>query len=474
MLATSESAVLACKTSAVATRSIPHTSAFREPVQPPAERRAAGKALREIAPRTSHAAWDPSMRTAEVLEVINRAERGRQKDLLPLRHARMVASPFAFLRGSALQMALDLAATPVAGPEVQLCGDAHISNFGVFGSPERRLVFDLNDFDETYPGPFEWDVKRLAASIAVAGRERGLDATATRRAVEDAVGEYRDWIDRYAGMTRLDLFYARLDTDDILAVLDPEMRRRTAEQLRRATSKNHLKALDKLTAVVDGKRRIVPDPPIVTPFGGPALFSRLEVVLDGYLDSLSAERRHLFEQYRFVDFARKVVGVGSVGTRCFMVLLQGPNGGPLFLQLKEAVQPSPAIALGHPFDGHQGRRVVEGQRQLQAVSDVLLGWGSDDRAGRDFFLRQLWDAKGSFEIAEMRPAGFRAYTRACAWALARAHARTGHPVVMAGYLGTGDTFPRAIAEFAEAYADQTERDHAVMVAAINSGKLATV
>jgi uncharacterized protein (DUF2252 family) len=443
-------------------------------VQPPSERRAKGKSLRETTPRASHATWDPSLRTADVLEVINRAERGRQKDLLPLRHSRMAASPFAFLRGSALQMALDLSATPVAGLDVQLCGDAHISNFGVFASPERRLVFDLNDFDETCPGPFEWDVKRMAASIAVAGRERGLDAVATRRTVEDAVGEYRDRIDDYATMTRLELFYARLDTEDLLALLHPDMRRRTAVQLRRAGGKNNLKALDKLTTVVDGRRRIVPDPPLVMPFGGPALFARLEVVLDGYLQSLSGERRHLFEQYRFVDFARKVVGVGSVGTRCFMVLLQGPNGGPLFLQLKEAVQPSPSIALGHPFEGHQGQRVVEGQRQLQAVSDILLGWGSDERAGRHFFLRQLWDAKGSFDIADMRPAGFRAYSRLCAWALARAHARTGHPVLMAGYIGSGDTFPRAIAEFAEAYADQTERDHATMVAAINAGKLATI
>jgi uncharacterized protein (DUF2252 family) len=368
-------------------------------------------------------------------------------------------------------MAFDLATIPQIGIDVNLCGDAHISNFGVFASPERRLVFDLNDFDETSPGPFEWDVKRFAASITVAGRQRGLDVLATRRAVEDAIGEYRDWMDRYALMTRLDLWYARLDTDDVLRLADPDMRRRTEVRLRRASSKNHMKALDKLTTVVDGRRRIVPDPPLVTPWGGPELHSRLEMVLDGYVQSLASDRRQLFEQYRFVDFARKVVGVGSVGTRCYMILLQGPNGGPLFLQLKEAVAPSPDIALRRTPNGHQGQRVVEGQRQLQAVSDVLLGWATDERDGHQYFLRQLWDAKGSFDIDEMRPAGFRAYVRVCAWALARAHARGGHPAIISGYIGSSDAFPRAIAEFAEAYADQTERDHAALVAAIAAGRV---
>lgn len=449
----------------------PTTTAFDGEVLPLEERRTAGKALRTATPRTSHADWDPSKRTSSIVDVVKRTNKGRITELLPVRHSRMAASPFAFYRGSALQMALDLATTPCAGPRVQLCGDAHIANFGVFASPERRLVFDLNDFDETWPGPFEWDVKRMAASIAIAGRERGLAPDEARRVVHDAVSAYRDWMDEFAEMPTLDLFYLRIDTDAILQVLSPELRRRTEEQLKKVSAKNNLKALDKLTQVVDGRRRIIPDPPLVTPLAGPALEKRLKNVLDLYVQSLSAERRQLFDQFRFVDFARKVVGVGSVGTRCFIVLLQGPNGGPLFLQLKEAVHPSVAVALGDAPQPHQGERVVDGQRRLQAVSDVMLGWSTDKVGRHDYFVRQLWDAKGSVDINLMRPAGFRAYTRLCAVTLARAHARTGVPAIISGYVGTSDTFPDAICDFADAYADQTVLDHAAFVAAIESGKL---
>ena len=352
-------------------------TAFADPIAPPDQRRADGKARRAVAPRTSHGEWEPADDRPDPVELLVESNRTRQQDLVPLRYSRMAASPFAFLRGSALAMAVDLRHVPTTGLEVTICGDAHIANFGVFASPERRLVFDLNDFDEAARGSFEWDVKRLAASITVAGRERGLDAAANRRAVVEAIDTYRYRMDDYAAMSRLDLFYARIDADDLLLHLEGDARQRTETFMRRAMGKNHLKALDKLTTKVDGRWRIVEDPPLVQRVEGPRLHERLADVLVGYHDSLPADRQALFEQYRFVDFARKVVGVGSVGTRCWMVLLQGPNGGPLFLQVKEAGQASSQRALGARARGHQGRRVVEGQRSLQAVSDVLLGWTTD-------------------------------------------------------------------------------------------------
>jgi uncharacterized protein (DUF2252 family) len=408
------------------------------------------------------------------LEVLVESNRTRLQDLVPLRYTRMAASPFAFLRGSALVMATDLATTPTTGLDVMLCGDAHIANFGIFASPERRVVFDLNDFDEACHGSFEWDVKRYAASITVAGRERGLDAAATTALVVEAMREYRDWMVRYSEMSRLDLFYARLDMDELLGSLDTDMRRRTEGIVHKATAKNHMKALSKLTTQVDGKWRIVDDLPLVMRGDNAEIRSRLEAALADYHDSLESDRQALFEQYRFADFARKVVGVGSVGTRCYMVLLQGPNGYPLFLQFKEARQASPHAALGLPGAAHEGRRVVEGQRALQAVSDILLGWGTDPVEGTHYFMRQLWDAKGSFDVSLMRNAGFRAYLRACSWALARAHANSGDPSVISAYLGTSDRFGEAIAAFAEGYADQTERDHAALVRALADGRLPSI
>ena len=352
-----------------------------------------------------------------------------------------------------------------------ICGDAHLANFGLYASPERRLVFDLNDFDEACEGPFEFDLKRLAASIVVAGRERGLDAVATSRLVVDAIGTYRDWMDRYGDMSRLDVHYARIDADDLVGMMETDTARRRGDDfLRRVMSKNHLKALNKLTTMVDGQWRIVPDPPIVTRFDLPRLKEILDTALVQYHDSLAADRQHLFEQYRFVDFARKVVGVGSVGTHCWIVLLQGPNGGPLFLQVKEARPAVPHLALGRPPAAHEGRRVVESQRSLQAVSDILLGWTTGEE-GVQYFVRQMWDAKGSFDIPTMKASGFRAYVRLCAWALARAHARTGDPATISGYVGAADTLPDALAEFAQGYADQTERDHAALVAALADGRL---
>lgn len=451
-------------------------ASFDEPLDAPTQRSAAGKALRADTPRTSHQQWTPPPDRVDPVERLIESNRTRLQDLVPLRYARMAASPLAFLRGSALVMAHDLATTPVSGLQVRLCGDAHIANFGVFASPERRLVFDLNDFDEAAPGPFEWDVKRLAASVEVAARENGLGATRARRTVLGAVGAYVHWMATYAEMTHLEVWYAKLDVTDLMNLVQPSnaVRRRTEAGIRKAEGKNHLKALDKLTVEIDGRRRFIDDPPIVQRLDNPELRERLEHLLDGYRSSLTADRQALFDRYRFVDFARKVVGVGSVGTRCWMVLFQGPNGGPLFLQLKEAGAAAPQVALGTPTRQHHGQRVVEGQRMLQAAGDVLLGWGTDPTTGIHYFVRQLWDAKGSIDVATMRPDGFAHYAQLCGRALARAHARTGDSVTISGYLGESDRFAEAIAIFASAYADQTERDHAGLLAAIAAGSIASV
>lgn len=450
----------------------PRQGPFGAPVPPPQQRRTDGKALRTITPRSSHSGWQPSSGRFDPVEVLVESARTREKDLLPIRNARMAASPFAFLRGSALVMAHDLVTTPTSGLVSQLCGDAHIANFGVFASPERRLVFDLNDFDETCEGYFEWDVKRFAASIVVAGRERGLADADCRNVAQGAIEIYCDWLERYSHMTRLDLWYARLDIDQLVTHFDPVLRRSVGQVARKAAEKNHLKALAKLTIEIDGRRHIVPDPPLIERFGGRRIEQRLEALLDQYARTLPADRRSLLEHFRFVDFARKVVGVGSVGTRCWIVLLQGPNGGPLFLQIKEANRAAPEAATGaQGSTAHQGQRVVEGQQKLQAVGDVLLGWATDEATGVHYYVRQLWDSKKSVDIATLRASSFKEYVGTCAWALARAHARTGDPVAMSGYLGTSSAFPTAIAGFAMDYADQTVRDHALLVRAIADGRL---
>jgi uncharacterized protein (DUF2252 family) len=456
------------------------TTAFDAPLASRVERIEAARAIRKTTPRSAHGTWEPAHDRPDPVELLVQQCRTRHPELVPLRFGRMSASPFAFLRGSALVMAHDLVGTPDAGIEVELCGDAHLSNFGIFASPERRLVFDLNDFDEATPGPFEWDLKRLAASIVVAARANGFDRLTARRSVLDAVAQYRDWMERYSAMTHLEVWYARIDVRELLetSATANAARRRIEAQLGRFERKNHLKALSKLTAEVDGRRRIVDDPPVVEHVvGEEVLIPRLEALLVQYRSTLSADRRHLFDRYRFVDFARKVVGVGSVGTRCWVALFQGPNGGPLFLQIKEANRSVIEQARGTDAFAHQGQRVVEGQRMLQATSDVLLGWGTDEAAdgpadepnGRHYYLRQMWDAKGSIDLAILRPAGFGRYAASCGWALARAHARTGDSVSIHGYLGTSERFGEAIADFAEAYADQTERDHARLVDAIAAG-----
>lgn len=448
-------------------------SAFDAPVPSPAERLAAGKAHRQAVPRASHALWEPSSDRRDPIEVLVESNRSRLQDLVPLRYARMAVSPFTFLRGSAQVMAFDLASRPSTDLEVRLCGDAHINNFGVFASPERRLVFDLNDFDEAAPGPFEWDVKRLAASIVVAGRDKELDRVATRRAVLDAVAAYRDWTERYSKMTHLDVWYARIEVQDILESMAASSRRYASREVRRMQGKNHLKALSKLTTIdVAGRRRIVDDPPLITHLDSvPDLQQRLIQVFSEYRESLSGDKQALFDRYRFVDFARKVVGVGSVGTRCWVGLFQGPNGGPLFLQVKEARPSVVTVARGVKPAKHHGKRVVDGQRMLQAASDVMLGWATDEVSGVHYYVRQMWDSKGSVDLTTLGTAAFRTMAGYCGWALARAHARTGDSVGIAGYIGTSERFGEVIADWAEAYADQTERDHAALLDALARGVL---
>lgn len=455
----------------------------------PETRAATGRDARKRVPPESHAEFAPAPGRPDPVAVLSAQDAGRLPELVPIRHGRMVLSPFAFLRGSAAVMAADLATTPDTGLTVQLCGDAHLSNFGVFASPERRLVFDINDFDETYPGPWEWDVKRLAASLAVAGRENGFARKVRRGVVLAMAAQYRRAMATFAGMRDLEVWYARADVDDMAAMLGDQLDKARRKQIgkikAKAMTRDSLQAYRKLTS----GRRIVADPPLLVPIADllpdverQELEEQLRGLLTGYRESLADDRRHLFDRYRFVDLARKVVGVGSVGTRCWIVLLAGrDDDDPLLLQVKEAgpsVLAAHVPAAGQP--GHEGRRVVAGQRLMQAVSDIFLGWqrvpGFDGRT-RDFYVRQLRDWKGAAVVEAMAEGGMRDYAALCGWTLARAHARTGDRIAIAAYLESGtkgedDTFDRAVAEFAEKYADQTERDHAALAAAIDEGRIA--
>jgi uncharacterized protein (DUF2252 family) len=381
----------------------------------------------------------------------------------------MAASPFAFLRGSAAVMAADLASQPHTGLTVQLCGDAHLLNFGLYASPERTLLFDLNDFDETFPGPFEWDVKRLAASVAVAGRENGHSDTKAHRAALEATAAYRTALRGLARKGELAVWYERIDADSLLPLVrSARHRRRVESSLTRARRRTSLHAVGKLTETVDGRRRIVHDPPLLEPAGA-ADTASLRKIFSDYRSTLSEERRLLLDRYRFVDAARKVVGVGSVGTRCFIVLLAGRDqDDPLFLQIKEAHK---SVLEEHLPTGpyvHPGHRVVAGQRLLQAASDIFLGWMTGPQ-GRAFYWRQLRDMKGSADVAGMSPEALTAYARLCGTALARAHARSGDRIAIAAYLGNTDTFERAVADFALSYATQTTADHATLGAAVAAG-----
>jgi uncharacterized protein (DUF2252 family) len=451
-----------------------------------AERTELGRAARGATPRSSHGAYTPAADRPDPLGVLEAQARTRIPDLVPIRYGRMLASPFAFYRGAAALMASDLAAAPRSGFQVQCCGDAHLSNFGLFASPERRLVFDINDFDETLPGPWEWDVKRLATSVLIEARERGLAARDQERIVLGAAEEYRVWMGRFATSTNLDVWYARVDVEtlrpQLAAAIDPTTRRQANKLVVKARTRDSLDALSKLTRVVDGVPRIVSRPPLIVPMRDVGASDRellqatLTSALQMYRDSLQPDRCMLFDSYEPVDFALKVVGVGSVGTRAWIALLLGRDGqDPLFLQIKEA---GPSVL--EPFVGasrlqNAGRRVVEGQRLMQAASDVFLGWLDAkvdiDGAPRDFYVRQLRDWKGSVDVAKMNADALASYARLCAATLARAHARSGDRVAIASYLGTGPAFDRAIVAFSRAYADQNARDHAALADAVASGRI---
>ncbi len=447
-----------------------------------------GREARKLAPRSSQAEWTPGPDRVGPLEVLAEQDKTRVPELVPVRYGRMLASAFTFYRGAAGIMAADLAASPDSGLRVQLCGDAHLSNFGVFQAPDRRLVFDINDFDETLPGPFEWDVKRLAASVAIGARDRGFEASEAETAVLASVSAYRTAMAQFAAIGELDVWYARLDVEGAASQWQQDAkkaaRRRLEKNLDKARNKGSLRALRKLTEAVDGQIRIADRPPLLVPIDklaaregrDPAeIRTMIEALLDSYRESLDEQARVLASRYHYVDAAHKVVGVGSVGARAWIALLLGRDAeDPLFLQMKEA---GPSVlepfAGASEFENH-GHRVVAGQRLTQAASDVLLGWLSVegiDGKKRDFYVRQLWDGKGSAEIETMSAPTMATYAGLCGWSLARAHARTGDREAIAAYLGQGDKFDRAIAAFSEAYADQNEADYQVVLDAERSGAL---
>jgi uncharacterized protein (DUF2252 family) len=452
-----------------------------------ADRIARGRAARAEVPRSSHASFAPSSNRADPIALLERQARTRVPELVPIRYGRMLVSPFTFFRGAAMIMAGDLAATPRSGLTVQCCGDAHLSNFGVFASPERRLVFDLNDFDETLPGPWEWDLKRLAASMLIAADDNDYPVRQQERVVLATVAEYRGAMTRFAGMTNLDVWYARLDVESAMqelgSQLKPALAKRTGKALAKARTRDSMSAFSKLTRVVDGRVRIADQAPLIVPIVdlGPAsvrdqVFESLHKLLRTYRATLEFDRRVLLDQFELADFARKVVGVGSVGTRAWIALMLGRDGqDPLFLQVKEA---EASVLEEHlrpsEFPNH-GQRVVTGQRLMQAASDIFLGWLRDpgiDGQARDFYGRQLRDWKGSAEIERMSATGLTAYGRLCGWTLARAHARSGDRVAIAAYLGGGAGFERAILEFSKAYAEQNKRDYNALLSAVSSGTIA--
>jgi uncharacterized protein (DUF2252 family) len=438
-------------------------------------------------PRSRHAIFEPQSRRPDPIKLLERQAKTRVPELVPIRYGRMLVSPFTFYRGGALIMASDLAATPRSGLQVQCCGDAHLSNFGVFASPERQLVFDLNDFDETLPGPWEWDVKRLAVSMLIAARDNDFAAKDQDKIVLDTLESYRTAMAGFAGMNNLDVWYAHLEIEKVLkefgSQLKPRGVKKTEKLITKARTKDSMAAFSKLTRIVDGEARIVAEPPLIVPIEDLAqgkerdeMFDGLHEILRSYRETLEHDRRALLEEFRLTDFARKVVGVGSVGTRAWIALMLGRDDqDPLFLQMKEAEASVLEEFLGpSEFDNH-GERVVNGQRLMQATSDIFLGWlhveSGLDGHERDFYGRQLKDWKGSAETEQMLPTGMAAYGKLCGWTLARAHARSGDRIAIASYLGKGPTFDRAILEFSRAYAEQNELDYKALAAAVKSGKI---
>jgi uncharacterized protein (DUF2252 family) len=452
-----------------------------------AERVARGKAARQEVPRAAHAHFEPSEVRADPVELLERQAETRVPELVPIRYGRMLVSPFTFYRGAAMIMAHDLAATPRSGLMVQCCGDAHLSNFGAFASPERRLVFDINDFDETLPGPWEWDVKRLAASMLIAAADNGYKAKEQDKIVLETVGAYRNAVREFAGMSNLEVWYSHLDFENVLQQYAPQFKAKLASRAEKAVAKartrDNMSAFKKLTEVVDGKVQIVDQSPLIVPIeklaGGEdidAVFDELRLLIRVYRESLEFDRRVLLEEFHLQDFARKVVGVGSVGTRAWIGLMLGrDDADPLFLQIKEAEASVLEAFLGASEFANHGQRVVTGQRLMQAVSDIFLGWVHNpnglDGKSRDFYVRQLKDWKASAEIEQMVPEGMAVYGRLCGWTLARAHSRSGDRIAIASYLGGGDTFDRAILDFSKAYAAQNERDYKELSKAVKAGRI---
>jgi uncharacterized protein (DUF2252 family) len=452
------------------------------------ERVARGKAARAEVPRASHSVFEPSPTRADPIELLERQAETRVPGLVPIRYGRMLVSPFTFYRGAALIMASDLATTPNSGLTVQCCGDAHLSNFGAFASPERRLVFDINDFDETLPGPWEWDVKRLTVSMLIAARDNGFRAKDEERIVLDTVSEYRTAMADFARMGNLDVWYSHMELDRFVEQHRSEVTakrlKRTEAMLAKARTRDSMTALSKLAHVVNGKVEIVNQPPLIVPAEAFALlprdqiFEALRDMLRSYRATLEFSRRTLLEQFEIADFARRVVGVGSVGTRAFIGLLLGRDGqDPLFLQAKEAEASVLEEFVGRSRFPTHGERVVTGQRLMQANSDIFLGWlhvkkAFDGGVPRDFYLRQLKDWKASAEIETMDAKRLGVYGRLCGWTLARAHARSGDRIAIAAYLGSGNRFDRAIVEFSKAYAEQNDRDYQALAAAATAGRIA--
>jgi uncharacterized protein (DUF2252 family) len=451
----------------------------------PAERAARGKAARAEVKRSAHGEWEPAAERRDPVDLLEEQAATRVPELVPIRYGRMLVSPFTFFRGAAYVMASDLAGLPRTSLEVQLCGDAHLSNFGAYAAPDRRLVFDVNDFDETLPGPFEWDLKRLVASFEIAGRDRGF-TTKERQAINRTViRAYRAAMKNFAGMNTLDEWYARIEVDQIADVLRRQGRKKQLKLLDReaakAESKTSLRAFSKLTHRVDGEPRIISDPPTIVPVEEitqsgetKALNEFLHGIIRSYRESLPGDRRHLLERFRYAHAARKVVGVGSVGTRAWIVLALGRRSDPVFLQIKEAEASVLEQFLGKSAFPHHGRRVVQGQQLIQASSDIMLGWlrtVGPDGVQRDFYVRQLWDAKGSADVATMDPKAMGTYAQICGSALARAHARSGDAIAISSYLGGSDALDRALAAFAEVYADRNEKDYEALEVAVASGRV---
>ena len=446
---------------------------------------ARGKRARVDVSRSSHAVWEPPSDRTSPVDLLERQAKARIPELVPIRHGRMLASPFSYYRGAALPMASDLATTPSSGLRAQICGDAHLCNFGVFGSPERHLFFDVNDFDETAPGPWEWDVKRLAASLEIAARDNGFPENARKSVVRRAVRSYREAMREFAQTSALQVWYAHLDMDELLprfhSSLDRTQTPAVWKAIAKARAHDSVQAFSKLAEVVDGECRILHQPPLITPveelmdgIGPEAVLEAMDGFIRSYRDTLEADRRRLLEQYRFVHLARKVVGVGSVGTQAWILLLLDDQDAPLFLQVKEA-DASVLEEFTSPSEfSNRGQRVVAGQRLMQAASDIFLGWERFALLGDecDYYIRQLRDWKGSADIEGMTPTGMELWGRMCGWTLARAHARSGDRVAIAAYLGKSDSFDRAIAKFSVAYADQNERDYQALKEATASGRLA--